>query len=165
MSIAALRARFACATFVPVRAAMGPALAALPMLVLGALLLMPLAAPVLAQDRCENCGRVESIRTVTTRESWTPLGSVTPPARASDPDNQSGRVTSAYDFTSGNTVLLGSAGGAGYARRANAYERPRWEIVVRMDAGGTRTVNQTYEPALRRGERVRVYGTQLELIP
>ena len=54
-------------------------------------------------------------------------------------------------------------GGAGYARRPSAYERPRWEIRVKMDAGGLRTVSQGYEPALREGDRVRVYGTQLEL--
>ena len=59
-------------------------------------------------------------------------------------------------------VLLGAAGGAGYATRPKAYERPRWQIVVRMDGGGQRTVHHDYEPALREGDRVRVYGTQLE---
>jgi len=61
-------------------------------------------------------------------------------------------------------VMLGAAGGAGYAKRPNSYERPRWEIVVRMDDGSRRTVNNDYEPALREGDRVRVYGTQLERI-
>jgi ABC-type amino acid transport substrate-binding protein len=41
----------------------------------------------------------------------------------------------------------------------------RWEIVVKMDRGGVRTVTNDYEPALREGDRVRVYGTQLELVP
>ena len=70
----------------------------------------------------------------------------------------------AVQLTTGNMVLLGAAGGAGYAKRPNAYERPRWEIKVRMDAGGVRTVTHDYEPALREGDRVRVYGTQLELV-
>ena len=116
----------------------------------------------LAQERCDNCGRIESIRTVTTQESWTPLGAM---STASAPTDQPGRVTSSYNFSTGNMVLLGAAGGAGYAKRPNAYQRPRWEIKVRMDGGGVRTVTNDYEPALREGDRIRVYGTQLELLP
>ena len=125
-------------------------------------MLAVLCVPAVAQERCDNCGRVESIRTATARETWTPLGAMTTSAA---PTDQPGRVTSSYNFTTGNMVLLGAAGGAGYAKRPNAYERPRWEIRVRMDGGGVRTVTHDYEPALREGDRVRVYGTQLELVP
>jgi outer membrane lipoprotein SlyB len=130
-----------------------------------ALLAMMVAAsaPALAQDRCDNCGRIESIRMVTERTTWTPLGALPTPITAGDSGGQPGRVTQQYNFTTGNTVLLGAAGGAGYARRPNTYERPRWEVRVKMDGGGMRTVSQAYEPALREGDRVRVYGTQLEL--
>jgi outer membrane lipoprotein SlyB len=123
-----------------------------------------LAHDAAAQERCDNCGRVQSIRTISSRETWTPLGAMPVDPRGYDGGTQPGRVTTAYNFTSGNMVLLGAAGGAGYARRSNTYERPRWEIVVKMDSGGTRVVSNDYEPALREGDRVRVYGTQLDLV-
>ena len=37
------------------------------------------------------------------------------------------------------------------------------EAVRLRDRGGTRVVSQGYEPLLREGDRVRVFGTQLEL--
>jgi outer membrane lipoprotein SlyB len=122
------------------------------------LALVSCAAPALAQERCDNCGRIEAIRTVSEKAAWTPLGTTA----AANPENV-GKVTTTYNFTTGNVVVLGAAGGAGYARRPQAYDRPRWEIVVRMDAGGTRTLSQAYEPVLREGDRVRVLGTQVEL--
>ena len=49
--------------------------------------------------------------------------------------------------------------------RAGSQNAPqmRWEVSVRMDDGTRRTLSQSYEPAVGEGDRVRVYGTQLEL--
>ena len=126
------------------------------------LCVVALADPALAQgDRCENCGRVVSIRETTAREGWTPLGTISTGTQAA---GSTARVTSQFDLRTGEQVLLGAAGGAGYAKRPNSMERPRWEIQVRMDGGATRAISQGYEPSVREGDRVRVYGTQLELV-
>jgi outer membrane lipoprotein SlyB len=61
-------------------------------------------------------------------------------------------------------VLIGAAGGAAYGTRPSELNAKRWEIVVRMDAGGSSSVTQNYEPMLREGDRVRVMGSQLELL-
>ena len=121
------------------------------------------AAPALAQEKCANCGRVESVREYTAKTGWTPLGA-TASAGSNSSAADAGRVSTQYNFSTGNVVLLGAAGGAGYAKRPNSYERPRWEIAVRMDDGSRRTVTHDYEPAIQAGDRVRVYGTQLELM-
>jgi len=60
--------------------------------------------------------------------------------------------------------MIGAAGGAVYAKRPNAYQKPRWDVKVKMDSGETRVVPQRYEPLLREGDRVRVLGTRLELV-
>lgn len=131
------------------------------LLVLAAL--AAVAAPALAQGTCANCGRIESIGQTTVATGWTPLGAM---ASAGAPQSaaDAGRVSTQYNFSSGNVVLLGAAGGAGYAKRPNAYQRPRWQVAVRMDDGSRRSVSLDYEPELREGDRVRVFGTQLELM-
>jgi outer membrane lipoprotein SlyB len=133
------------------------------LLVLAALAAVAAPSPAPAQGTCANCGRIESILQSTAATSWTPLGAMAS-AGPSQSAADAGRVSTQYNFSSGNVVMLGAAGGAGYAKRPNAYQRPRWQIAVRMDDGSRRTVSQDYEPELREGDRVRVFGTQLELM-
>ena len=117
-------------------------------------------------DGCDACGVVQSILMTTERTQWTPLGSATP-AIVTPSGAQTGAMTQfaiGPQLQNQGLVVLGAAGGAAYAKRPNTYEKPRWDVTVKMDRGGTRVVSQRYEPLLREGDRVRVLGSQLELI-
>lgn len=119
---------------------------------------------------CDHCGTVTDIRQSSVKSSWTPLGSVAPgTATPGDDAYAPGRVTATYrvgkDGKNQGMVLLGSAGGGAYARRPTEDVQPRWDLSVTMDSGGApRTVSMSYDPPFRVGDRVRVFGTQLELI-
>jgi hypothetical protein len=120
-------------------------------------------------DACDACGIVQSIQITSERSQWTPLGSATP-STATGNAGTAGSTSGTTQFSIGpqfknqGIVMLGAAGGANYAKRPNAYQKPRWDVTVKMDRGGTRIVSQSYEPLLREGDRVRVLGTQLELV-
>jgi outer membrane lipoprotein SlyB len=126
------------------------------------------AGPASAQppDACDACGVVVSIQMTTERTQWTPLGSSTPSVvtATGSPTGAVSQLSIGPKFQSEGVVVLGAAGGAAYAKRPNAYEKPRWDVTVKMDRGGTRVISQKYEPLLREGDRVRVLGTQLELV-
>ena len=120
-----------------------------------------------ASGDCDRCGTVQSISRTTAKDQWTPLGSVSAsPLGTGDPTNPS--AVTMYQigkgFSKQGTVLVGAAGGASYQTRPRELNTTRWEVVVRMDAGGTRSLTQNYEPMLREGDRVRVMGSQLELV-
>lgn len=119
-------------------------------------------------DNCDRCGKVESIQPVTAKDQWTPLGSVaTSPLGAGANNGSPAAVTMVQigpGFSNQGAVLIGAAGGAAYGTRPAGLNRQRWEVIVRMDGGGTRAVTQNYEPMLREGDRVRVMGNQLELV-
>lgn len=124
-------------------------------------------APSPVSEDCDRCGTVQSISRTTAKDQWTPLGSVSAsPLGTGDTTNPSG-VTMyqiGKGFSKQGTVIVGAAGGAAYQTRPRELNTSRWEVVVRMDAGGTRSVTQNYEPMLREGDRVRVMGSQLELV-
>jgi outer membrane lipoprotein SlyB len=68
------------------------------------------------------------------------------------------------DLSKQGTVVLGAAGGVAYQSRPSSLNAQRWELLVRMDDGSVRTVTQNYQPMLQSGDRVRVFGTQVELL-
>jgi outer membrane lipoprotein SlyB len=139
------------------------------------MLLAPLLAALVAAtakaqppgDECGNaCGIVQSIRMTVERTQWTPLGA-TPSATVTAAGGMTESVTQYQigpQLKNQGLVIVGAAGGAAYAKRPTQYEKPRWDVTFRMDNGNVRIVPQSYEPLLREGDRVRVLGTQLDLV-
>jgi hypothetical protein len=110
---------------------------------------------------------VESIRQTTARQQWTPLGTGVGVGGVPDLGAAPAGVTS-YKIGPGlsnqGLVVLGSAGGAAYKKTPNSYEQVRWEVTVKLDAGGVRIVTLSYEPFVHEGDRVRVAGNNVELL-
>jgi hypothetical protein len=125
--------------------------------------------PALGTTDCDRCGIVESIRQAAAQNQSAPLGN--PPssvASGSTDLNPASTVTPfkiGKDLSNQGQVMIGAAGGAVYQQsRPGQRNISRWEIVVRMNDGSARSVNQNYEPLLQVGDRVRVFGTQVELV-
>jgi outer membrane lipoprotein SlyB len=130
-----------------------------------------LTTPAAAQGApdCANCGVVQSINIVSARQQWTPLGAVAdPPNVGGGPTGQTGGATMmsfGQGFSNKGLVVVGAAGGAAYAQKPNEHQRQRWDVTVKMDSGPPpRLVSLSYEPYFQEGDRVRVFGNQLELI-
>lgn len=129
-------------------------------------------SPATAQaraDACPQCGSVQSIRKTVVRDTWTPLGAGVGAGVGGAPVTGT-PASGATSFSIGRggsnqgLVVLGAAGGAAYQKTPNAYDRPRWEVTVRLDTGQTRIVSLAFEPYVREGDRVRVTGNQVELL-
>ena len=105
---------------------------------------------------------MDSIRQVVTKDQWTPLGSV--PSSADVGTSSMTMYQIGKGFTNQGQVLVGAAGGTVYRTQPNQRNITRWEVSVRMDDGSTRTLTQNYEPLLQVSDRVRVFGTQIELV-
>jgi outer membrane lipoprotein SlyB len=122
------------------------------------------AAPAASECGDFPCGRVETIVQVTVKDKWTPLGTT----GTMSPGSNSGQVATSFEFGPGLTnngmVLLGAAGGAVYRKTPNSYEKPQWQVTVKLDNGRTRVLTLAYEPYVREGDRVRVAGNNVELI-
>jgi outer membrane lipoprotein SlyB len=124
--------------------------------------------PAAGTTDCDRCGTVEVIRQAAAQGQVTPLGSVPSVASGSTDLNPASTVTAfkiGKDLSNQGQVMIGAAGGAVYQQgRPGQRNVTRWEIVVRMGDGSARSVIQNYEPLLQVGDRVRVFGTQVELV-
>ena len=118
-------------------------------------------AAIAPSDDCGQCGKVMSIRQTMVKEQWTPLGG----GASFDSD---ARAATMFQIGPGlsnqGKVMVGAAGGAAYQKSPNAYEKPRWEVTVKMDNGQTRVTSLAYEPYVQEGDRVRLLGRNVELI-
>jgi hypothetical protein len=118
------------------------------------------AAPPPADD-CGQCGKVLSIKRTTVKEQWTPLGTDTG-------FQQDAKAATQFKIGPGlsnqGLVIVGAAGGAGYQKSPNSYEKPRWDVTVKLDSGQTRVLQLTYEPYVQEGDRVRISGRNVELV-
>src|SRR5262249_46242279 len=105
-------------------------------------------APASTSD-CGASGIVGSIRQTTSKEQWPPLGMGVGVGGAPSNFGEPSAVTSfkiGPGLSNQGMVLLGSAGGAAYRKAPNSYEKPRWEVTVKLDTGGVRIVTLAYEP-------------------
>ena len=112
---------------------------------------------------------MQSIKPVSERAQWTPLGAVNDSsAYGGGPSGQPGSATMysiGPGFSNKGMVVVGAAGGAAYAQKPNEYQRQRWDVTIKMDSGPPpRVLNLSYEPYVQEGDRVRVSGNQLELV-
>jgi hypothetical protein len=125
------------------------------------------AAPAPSID-CGACGKVETIRQTTVSQQWTPLGTGVGISGAPVSPGESPAGVASYKIGPGlsnqGMVVLGAAGGAAYSKTPGSYERPRWEVTVKLDTGALRVVSLSYEPYVREGDRVRVAGNNVELL-
>src|SRR5450432_3840628 len=127
------------------------------------------SASAQGSSSCTTCGTVQKIVPVSVRQQWTPLGSVNNSAAyGGGPTGEAGSSTMfsiGPGFTNKGMVVVGAAGGAAYAQKPSEYQRQRWDVTIRMDSGPPpRVVNLAYEPLFQEGDRVRVFGNQLELV-
>lgn len=134
-----------------------PALMATPVVTAPAPLPAPQAvaevAPPPARDWCDNCGNIESIRTITTRAQGSGVGAGAGAILGGLLGNQIGSGHGRQLAT-----VAGAVGGAvaGNQIEGTMHANHSYEIRVRLDNGKYRTFHQTSAPAWRDGDRVRI---------
>lgn len=120
------------------------------------------AAPPAPQPKavCADCGTVSDVKEVEVKGEGSGAGAVAGGVAGAIIGNQFGRGGS-------KTVarLAGAAGGAyaGHQIEKEARSHKRYDVIVRMEAGGERTVSYETAPTWRVGDRVRVVDGKLEL--
>lgn len=103
--------------------------------------------------RCDDCGVVESVRTVEQAGEGTGLGAIGGAVLGGVLGHQVGEGTGKQIARIGGAILGGFAGNEAEKRmRTNSH----YEITVRMEDGSRRTIKQTSAPAWHSGDKVRV---------
>ena len=127
-------------------------------LLLGITLALPLSATVQAQS-AGRVGTVESVRQETVQESGSTLCTVGGAVVGGVLGNQIGQGRGRTLATVG-----GAAGGAVVGNRMTSGTSTIWVVTVRYEDGTTANIEQSSQPPLRSGDRVRVTNGNLELL-
>ena len=109
--------------------------------------------PAAAAKGCATCGTIQSIRYVEQKGQGSGAGAVVGGVLG-------GVVGHQFGSGRGNTVAtvagVGVGAVAGNAVEKNVKKTSYYEVTVRLDNGGTRSISQSAKPALREGDRVRI---------
>lgn len=111
-----------------------------------------------AARTCAECGTVSVVQVVEREGDATGLGAVAGGVVGGVLGNQIGDGRGRRVAT-----VAGAAGGAyaGHQIEKNMNRIRRWDVVVRMDDGGSRTFSYNSEPSFRGGDKVKVVDGSL----
>ena len=119
------------------------------------------ATPVApAKAICADCGSVIDVKEVEVKGEGSGVGAVAGGVAGAVIGNQIGR-----GGTKTVARLAGAAGGAyaGHQIEKQVRSHKRYDVIVRMEAGGERTVSYDAAPTWRAGDRVRIVDGKLQL--
>jgi len=112
-----------------------------------------------AKPQCLDCGVVEAVHEVDVKGQGTGLGAVAGGVLGGVIGHQMGSGR-------GNTAMtvLGAAGGALAGNEVEKRTRAskHWDVTVRLDHGGTRTISVPTQPVWRAGDRVRIVNDAIQ---
>jgi outer membrane lipoprotein SlyB len=116
------------------------------------------ATPPATPAVCVDCGRIEAINVVEEKGEGSGLGAVAGGVVGGILGNQVGRGSGRKIAT-----VAGVAGGAyaGHQIEKQAKATKRYEVTVRMDNGGARSVSYEGEPSFRLGDKVKIVNGML----
>jgi outer membrane lipoprotein SlyB len=106
-----------------------------------------------APSVCANCGRVEAVNAIEQKGEGTGLGAIAGGVVGGVLGNQ---VGSGRGRTAATVVGAGAGAYAGHEIEKYAKKTQRYDVVVRLEDGTSRTFSYQTEPAFRTGDRVKV---------
>ena len=122
----------------------------------------PPRATVSPGEPCERCGTIRSVREVRSQHGTVPkVFQNEPMDQGMSPTVLVGAVV-ALPLGAGSEKPF--VGGVGTPEMRERFTESTYEVVIRLDNGGHTTVQRADGASFRVGDRVRVQGTQLELL-